>query len=867
MNKVTITRVSFGFPVNVTESINIEEIDSIKKRNFSNKNLHLKITLDKELKKNFNSEVLANEIRESTKAENVKISFVYNSETLVRSKEIANTQKLSEKFKKYAELNDVKYKNSVLHKIDDLQESLVINNSVPSDSFELEMISLRGAIGIMEGQGKEEITINLKGDYSDGIIALQGANGSGKSTLLENMHPFPQMLTRAGTLKDHFCLKDSHRILIYKDSHGNRIKITFLIDGAAKSVLTRYTVAYQYAGTENWTPETSLDGGYDSYKAWCESKFGSISMFMRTSFSANKEIKNIPDLANATKSEKMSLFSTLAGIDYLGAVALQAKNYASKEEKIVEDIKGQLQNFDNIEQRIDDININMSKNLTDLENYNKLIDIDNQELELYNEEQKKYLAAAGAYDLIRTTLNDNRIKAENIQRDISSVNVSIDALNEEVQDIDLYKEQITWFDDNMKKRESLSVEQNKLESEKYKKFASADKMDMDNKAVQKCIEKKENEAYKLSLEINSLKKIIPTIDSVCPVCGSPISEHKKGELEKEAADISEQITQKEELIKLLNAEIVSEKKKIVDTTSIREEIRSLDNKIISIINDITTINEYAASIDIDKAKDVINNSTVKMEEFKKKLETLQNEYDSLTKTINEMEESMNNIPTDYSDKIARLTRGIQDSQQHIAILTAENTSMERELRQLEQHKDKVQEIKDAIKEHLSNIKEYTLIAQSFGNDGIQAIELDSAAPEISDITNSILNETYGDRFSIKFDTQRNSKNGKKKIDDFVINVFDSKSGREKRLDVLSGGESIWIKQALYYAFSVIRSRRTGFCFRTRFLDEADGALDSESRVKYLKMIELAHTMCNATQTILITHSPEIKEIVEQRIEF
>ena len=107
---------------------------------------------------------------------------------------------------------------------------------------------------------------------------------------------------------------------------------------------------------------------------------------------------------------------------------------------------------------------------------------------------------------------------------------------------------------------------------------------------------------------------------------------------------------------------------------------------------------------------------------------------------------------------------------------------------------------------------------------------------------------------------------KRKIDDFIINVFDSRSGRMKRLDLLSKGEGTLIKQSLYYAFSVIRARRTGFCFKTRFLDEADGALDSDTRVKYLKMIEIAHKMCNATQTILITHSQEIKEIVDQKIE-
>jgi DNA repair exonuclease SbcCD ATPase subunit len=50
------------------------------------------------------------------------------------------------------------------------------------------------------------------------------------------------------------------------------------------------------------------------------------------------------------------------------------------------------------------------------------------------------------------------------------------------------------------------------------------------------------------------------------------------------------------------------------------------------------------------------------------------------------------------------------------------------------------------------------------------------------------------------------------------------------------------------------------------MDESDGDLDATGRVLYLKMIETAHKACNARLSILITHSSELKEIIEQRIE-
>ena len=54
-------------------------------------------------------------------------------------------------------------------------------------------------------------------------------------------------------------------------------------------------------------------------------------------------------------------------------------------------------------------------------------------------------------------------------------------------------------------------------------------------------------------------------------------------------------------------------------------------------------------------------------------------------------------------------------------------------------------------------------------------------------------------------------------------------------------------------------------FLTAFLDEADGALDPEARMLYLRMLEAAHREAGRFQTILISHSTEIQAMVERVI--
>jgi DNA repair exonuclease SbcCD ATPase subunit len=100
---------------------------------------------------------------------------------------------------------------------------------------------------------------------------------------------------------------------------------------------------------------------------------------------------------------------------------------------------------------------------------------------------------------------------------------------------------------------------------------------------------------------------------------------------------------------------------------------------------------------------------------------------------------------------------------------------------------------------------------------------------------------------------------------FDVIITDNQDGTEQELSTLSGGESVWIKRALYDAFGIIRDRNTGTRFLTCFADEADGALDPEAKAKYIQMLQQAHQESGRRHTIVITHSPECQEMIGQKI--
>ena len=112
-NATKVTRVDFGFPQNITEFVTFDQIDTLKQKDFSNKRVHIKLTLDKLLKKTFNTETLRKELKEKTNAVDVKISFNYTTTSNIRSEKISGTKSSVEKFKLYADVNDVKYREEV----------------------------------------------------------------------------------------------------------------------------------------------------------------------------------------------------------------------------------------------------------------------------------------------------------------------------------------------------------------------------------------------------------------------------------------------------------------------------------------------------------------------------------------------------------------------------------------------------------------------------------------------------------------------------------------------------------------------------------------------------------------------------------
>lgn len=846
--KTRVDRVSFGLPV--YETFNVFFGDFTKTiADYSNKHIRLQFDCTKEQKKELNVKQIAEDIKSNTGAISVKLEpTVIESETTERSEVVKHksiTEKMSEYVKEKA-LIIPKYARELLK---DIEDNTLAKLAYPQHSFELLSLSLRGAVGIRDGQHKEDFELDFE-RLEDGVVCLAGPCGKGKSTILENCHPYPCLLTREGTLKEHFYLKDSHRILIYKDENGLFYKISMLIDGKTATGKVSYYVETS-KDRESWKSVPDVDGSLETYKKWVNDTFGSIDVFLRTAFFAKEKTKEATDISDTTKSERMELLSKLAGTEHLKNVSSIAKDLRKEVEKSADKIETEIDSYAHYEESIKENKEDIIKWTHELKGQKKTVsdlEKDVEELQKQDAEYQKVKAVAEAnsvlYDQYKKEFDDKKERYECFEDVLENYEL-VEKYNEysgqisrNVTKIVEYQKDIT---SKQKEISTLNEQISKLEKE----FAEK--------------EKKYNE---LESEIKIIKSQIVPIEKNCPTCGAPLSEEK---IEQLTSVVKENEDKLKELKKEQSKFIVGEEKDW--------QLVPLKDKVKLYETDIDFINEAISSLtdEKDKAesfikehsdlKDYLNYSK---EEIKKSIQKLSDELNDIQSKMDDIVDSES--LEDVSEKLKDTEGKLKREQNHLVELNANIKAAEKENDKYAKALESVADKKAELLELKDKITAYNFIEDAFSNNGIPAIELRESAPEIADIANKILSDSYGNKFEIRFGSTSDIKVKRKANEDFNIIVTDTENFDEKTIDLVSSGERIWIKQALFYAFSIVQMNRTGFNFRTRLIDESDGSLDGALRPKYLKMVESAHKIANSRLTILISHSQEIKDIAQQIIE-
>ena len=156
---------------------------------------------------------------------------------------------------------------------------------------------------------------------------------------------------------------------------------------------------------------------------------------------------------------------------------------------------------------------------------------------------------------------------------------------------------------------------------------------------------------------------------------------------------------------------------------------------------------------------------------------------------------------------------------------------------------------------------YRDLTQAFGKQGIQALLIEMALPEIEAEANKLLGRMTDNRMHVEFETQRPTKKGDLR-ETLDINIADELGTRN--YEMFSGGEAFRINFAIRIALSKLLARRAGTPLRTLIIDEGFGTQDSTGLEKLKEAITSIQD--DFDKIIIITHIEELRDAFPTRID-
>ena len=794
----------------------------------------------------------------------------------VRAAEITEQRTLADKVRVWAEASALEVPVGVNAKAAELEAEGASDGAGRGAHIRIDRLVLRGAIGIWKKSRKDEIDLDLA-SLGAGVLALVGSNGAGKTTIIENLHPWPAMLTRDGTLRDHFRLRDSCRDLYFTDEQTLvRYRALITIRADIASGATEY---YLYRDTgSGFEPMPGINGRKEPYEAAVTELFGSLELYLRTAFVTQRPTKYAPDLATATAGERKALFGELAGIDYLDRYRVAAKARADALESDLVRIDATIDAAADVDELIQDAD-------ADIACYTTIRETAEREA---TEAAGKFARADADREAIAQRVRETERRSDRA----AAMRTEIAALLREIDDAGHTIETATKATEGRAAAEAELESIAKLEREKSEIEAAetierrrhdeevarfnAERRTLDDRRriAQAAVDgarRAHSEAGR-GLAIAETRLAAPVADT-CPTCGQALppdalahleAEHRKNlaevnrlraELERTASVLSDA---EATLAAVPEPEEPEPRLKFAGTDRLHEIERSL---------------EWTDRADAEETIRTAREAVVRIEEATKRRTLAETAAASKRPELETLEREAAGLPdlnTQHREAIAAL-EAIRAEESSARVRAAEARAHVEAAERGRAAAIVRRDARDAARVRRDGIAlevaDWRFLERAAGPNGIQALELDALAPSIAAVSNKLLAEAYGSRYLIEFRTTRIAGKGSKtkQVEDFEIFVLDTETGDEQTIDSLSGGEAVWIRKALYDGFAIVRAHNTGTRFQTVFLDEADGALDPESRMLYLRMLEAAHREAGRFQTILISHSTEIQAMVEQVI--
>ena len=173
--------------------------------------------------------------------------------------------------------------------------------------------------------------------------------------------------------------------------------------------------------------------------------------------------------------------------------------------------------------------------------------------------------------------------------------------------------------------------------------------------------------------------------------------------------------------------------------------------------------------------------------------------------------------------------------------------------------------RDALRQELQDTQRQTWIYQqldkAFGKDGIQALIIENAVPQIAEEANAILASLTDNRIQVAFESLRDLKKGGTRE---TLDVKIADEVGERSYHLYSGGEAFRTNFALRIALSKVLAMRSGTRLHTLFIDEGFGTQDEQGLEQLIEAIQKISE--DFKKVLIVTHLDQLKAAFPVQIE-
>lgn len=177
----------------------------------------------------------------------------------------------------------------------------------------------------------------------------------------------------------------------------------------------------------------------------------------------------------------------------------------------------------------------------------------------------------------------------------------------------------------------------------------------------------------------------------------------------------------------------------------------------------------------------------------------------------------------------------------------------------ERRKEKMVVERTAVTEQIRRLK---TLETAFGREGVQALLIEQAIPEIEERANELLGRLTAGEMRVEFRTQRQLKSRDALAETLDIHIQDNVG--ERPYSNFSGGEQFRVNFAIRLALSQLLANRSGARLQTLVIDEGFGSQDAHGRQRLIEAINIIQD--DFKLILIITHIDELKDTFPARVE-